>query len=206
MHQKINLISKRNKVERIINDDNTFISKIFNDANDLKREYEVLKLLKSKGAYVPDILETKENTLMLEDLGDLTLLSWYENIEKQDKHDYEKMILRLCCWLKNFYRITYSHFNRPYILFDVNFRNFIIKDTEIYGIDFEQSGFGNIEIDTGKLAAYALTYAPAMTEWKIKFRDKLIQILSEELLMDKNIVLNEELKELAAIKDRRMLK
>lgn len=203
MHQKIRLTSKRNQVNRIISEDKSFISKIFYEEESYKKEHELFTILEKSGANVPKILKSFKQELLMEDLGDLTLLSWYENLEKQNSYEYEKMIIKFCSWLKSFYSITYNHFNQSYILFDVNFRNFLINDDEIYGIDFEQSALGSIETDAGKLAAFSLTYDPAFTEWKIRFHDKFIEVLSEELQINKDIILTEEHKELEAIKNRR---
>lgn len=203
MYQKIKLYSKRNEVYRIINTNEYYISKLFCDAENFKKELELLLLLKRAGANVPKVIKSSKNELLMEDLGDMTLLSWYESLERQNSYDYEQTIMKLCSWLKNFYNITFNCFKESYILVDVNFRNFLINEDEIYGIDFEQSGFGKIETDAGKLAAYAFTYNPAATKWKKRFHDTFIEILCKELQISKEIILIEEQKELKAIKNRR---
>lgn len=203
MYTEIKLESKRNMVTRIVRNDKSYVHKTFNKKDDMKKEVEVLSVLHSAGINVPEIIEIKDNGLFLEDLGDNTLLRWYESLEKEDSYDYENMLLKLCQWLKSFYYSTFSRYSFSYILWDVNFRNFIIFDNTIYGIDFEQSTFGNIETDAGRLLAFALTYAPAMTEWKIEFHDKLLCMICKELKLKKDIVLLEEKKELEAIKQRR---
>lgn len=203
MHQEVKLVSKRNSVSRIINKDRTYISKTFVSLEYFKHECEVLNVLKKASVNVPNILEIRGQEMLLEDLGDYTLLSWYENLEKQNSYNYDDIIYKLCSWLRDFYKATKSHFNHSYILNDVNFRNFMIKNNEIYGVDFELTCYGNIEVDAGKLAAYALTYNPAMTEWKIRFRDKFIKVLSEQLSINIELIIKEEKKELQEIKKRR---
>lgn len=203
MYQEIKLVSKRNLVSRIVNEDRTFISKNFVSIDSFEHECEVLNVLKKAGVNVPNIIKIHEQQLLLEDLGDFTLLSWYENLEKQNSCDYENILYELCLWLKSFYIATKSHYNNSYIISDVNMRNFMIKNNKIFGIDFEQSCFGGIEEDAGKLSAYALTYNPAMTEWKLRFRDKFIKILSKELFINVDLIINEEQKELEVIKKRR---
>lgn len=205
MYQKIKLTSKRNQVERIITSDLTFINKTFYSKENLIKEREILILLKSSGVNVPAIIDLNENSLMLEDLGDLTFLRWYENAEKQNLCEYEEMIMKLCIWLKSFYSSSYAYFNKSYILNDVNFRNFLIKDNEVYGIDFELVESGSIETDVGKMLAYALTYNPVMTKWKIKFHDIFVNLLSYELHLDKNLIIEEKCKELELIKKRRKI-
>lgn len=203
MHQKIRLSSKRNQVSRIIEGDESYISKIFINDESLTKERELLTILDASGANVPKILKSYEQELFLEDLGDLTLLSWYEDFEKHNSYDYTYMLMKFVRWLNSFYIITYNHFNKYYILNDVNFKNFMISGNEVYGIDFEQSGDGNIKTDAGKIAAFALTYDPAFTEWKIRFHDDLIEVLSQELSINKDDILQEERKELEAIIERR---
>jgi len=203
MHQEIKLTSKRNEVLRIFEEDITYISKTFASFHNFSKEKEILLVIKKEGANVPNIIESSNNKLLIEDLGEETLLNWYENLEKYNSYDYDCMLIKLCTWLKEFYRITFSYYNEQYVVLDVNFRNFIIKNDEIYGIDFEQSCTGNIETDAGKLTAYALTYEPSMTSWKINFRNKFIEILSEELNIKSDLIIKEEKKEIILMETRR---
>lgn len=205
MYQKITLVSKRNDVYRIIDGDKKYILKEFKDLSDIKKETECLMLLKGCNINVPEIISIDNNILILEDLGYLTLLDWYEDNEKKNSNDYKDMIIKLCKWMKSFYDVSLVRHNRQIILLDVNFRNFIIKGNEIYGIDFEQSSEGNIESDLGKLAAYALTYYPIMTKWKVNFTDELINTLSIVLKVSKKIIIEEKEKELNNINIRRKI-
>lgn len=205
MYQKIKLKSKRNDVYRIIEEDKIYISKTFNNIADMKKETVFLNLLKESDMNVPNIISINNNTLILADLGDLTLLDWYENLEKENSHDYKDVMIKICRLMKEFYNASLSFFNQQFILSDVNFRNFIIKDNKLYGIDFEQSALGNIETDAGKLVAYALTYEPAMTNWKINFCDEFINVLSLELKIDKELIINEKEIELKNLYSRRKI-
>lgn len=205
MYQKIKLVSKRNQVYRIIEDNNKYISKTFSNQENMKKEIEILKLLNCYEVNVPDIISINNQTIILEDLGEVTLLDWYESLEKENSCEYTDVMIKLGQWMKKFYFATKSYFNQQMILSDVNFRNFIIKDNEIYGIDFEQSKPENIEIDAGKLIAYALNYDPAMTEWKINFCREFINILSLELKIDTKLILEEKNKEYENIKNRRKI-
>ena len=205
MHQEIKFTSKRNRVLRITEGEKSYISKTFSQADDFINEKYFLKTLKKGGANVPLILEEGQNFLLLEDLGDETLLKYYENLEKQNSTEHKDIVFKLSNWLKSFYRITLSSFRKQIILNDVNFRNFIVHGNEIYGIDFEQSCSGSIETDAGKLSAFALTYEPSITEWKINFRNELINTLSEELKIEKQLILCEEKKEIKSIEKRRKI-
>lgn len=204
MIEKTKLNSKKNQVFRIIKEGNSYIEKTFTDNFRMKKEVEILKILKHNECKVPEIIEINEQTLILEDLGIITLLDWYESIEKDGSTNYIKMIEKLGRWLSEFYLNINKVYNNT-ILFDVNFRNFVIKNDVIYGIDFEECQIGTIERDIGKIAAYSLTYDPIMTEWKIDFTRVLIEVLSRILNLDTELVIQERDKELVNIKDRRNL-
>ncbi len=202
MHKEIELLSKRNKVSRIVEDDSTYILKKFKNHENYIREKEILNILKNAGVNVPTIIKAKNNCLYLEDLGEVNFLDWYEEQEHKNTLD-TSMIYALCSWLKSFYKAVFEYYKEEIILFDVNFKNFIIVENKIHGIDFEQVQIGNIYEDAGKLSAFALTYDPCMTKWKIDFRNIFIDILSEELNIEKEKIIEEEKKELAAIEKRR---
>lgn len=203
MYQKVNLESKRNQVHRIIKDNERYIVKEFSNVEDFKREIEIIKVLKYNDCNVPNILDIQDNMLLLEDLGDNTLLNWYEEKEKANSLDYVDILTKLIKWMDVFYRTTANQYSVSHILNDVNFRNFIIKDNEIYGIDFEQSVHGRVETDAGKLIAFALTYDPVMTKWKIGFSNLLLDTLSEGLGIEQEQIVQECNKELILIKKRR---
>ena len=202
MHKEIKLRSKRNNVFRIVEDEGTYILKKFENHENYIREKEVLSILKKAGVNVPSIIKAEENYLYLEDLGEVNFLEWYEEQEKNNALDIS-MVYELCSWFKDFYSAVFEFYKKQFILYDVNFKNFIICDNKVYGIDFEQVKPGHIEEDAGRLSAFALTYNPSMTEWKMDFRNILINILSNELNIEKEKIISEENKELAAIKKRR---
>lgn len=202
MHKEIKLRSKRNNVFRIVEDEGIYILKKFENHENYIREKEVLSILKKAGINVPSIIKAEENYLYLEDLGEVNFLEWYEEQEKNNALDIS-MVYNLCSWFKDFYSAVFEFYKKQFILYDVNFKNFIICDNKVYGIDFEQVRPGHIEEDAGRLSAFALTYNPSMTEWKMDFRNILINILSNELNIEKEKIISEENKELAAIKKRR---
>ena len=204
MHKEIELISKRNKVFRIVEDDCTYIIKKFENHENYIMEKEILNILKKAGVKVPSIIKEEENHLYLEDLGEFNFLDWYEEQEKSNTLDL-RMVNTLCSYLKSFYSAVFGFYKEQYILYDVNFKNFIIAGNEIYGLDFEQVRLGNIQEDAGKLSAFGLTYSPSMTEWKNNFRNIFIEILSKKLNIEKEKIIEEEQKELKAIEKRRKL-
>jgi len=205
MYKEIKLTSKRNQVFRVVEINKTYITKKFSNIENVKKEVEFLQILKDNKLNVPNIIDIKNDTLILEDLGEITLLDWYENLESLNSNDYKDIMMKLARWMKDFYNLTNSCFNKQFILSDVNFRNFIIKDNEVYGIDFEQAELGNIENNAGKLVSFALTYKPAMTNWKINFCDEFINVLSLELKIDKELIIKEKEIELKKLYNRRKI-
>lgn len=202
MHKEIMLPSKRNNVFRIVEDEGTHILKKFENRENYIKEKEVLGVLKKAGVNVPSIIKAEDDHLYLEDLGEVTFLDWYEEEEKNNSLDLS-MVYRLCAWLKDFYSADFDFYKKQFILYDVNFKNFIIHDNKIYGIDFEQVRPGHIYEDAGKLSAFGLTYDPPMTGWKNNFRNIFIEILAEKLNVEKERIIEEELKELKAMEKRR---
>lgn len=176
--------SKRNTVYRIRKKDKTFIRKQFSSDFRMNNEVNILNTLKNEGANVPRILSIHNKELNLEDLGEVTLLDWLISAEEECSNNYHDTILRLMSFLHDFYRITKDTYGSVYILGDVNLRNFILKDNKIFGIDFELSGKGDIEMDIGKLIAYIVSYDPVATEWKIKFVNDCIHIFSLNFTID----------------------
>ncbi len=203
MRKKVKLTSKRNKVYRLIEDEGNSIFKTYIDKEDMKMELSILRLLHSKNCRVPEVLRVTSNSIYLEDLGDETLLDWYERSENTNADNILPMILKLSDWFEAFYDTLCSSKYSNYIMGDVNFRNFLINNGEIYGIDFEQCREGKIEEDLGKLAAYSLTYDPMMTDWKKNFVKLLIEQLSIKLDISKDAISSEMDKELIKIRLRR---
>lgn len=203
MYQKIALTSKKNKVYRIQDGNKSHILKIFTDIKSYDKELEVLNFLNKKGILVPLILKTNENSITLEDLGETTLLSIYEELEKNKDNNYQDIIESLLSWLEGYYKISEAYYGRECILFDMNFRNFIIKNNQIYRIDFEEVTFGKKESDIGKILAFGLTYSPEFTGWKKEFEKDFVEEIHKSGFYDVEKVIVEKDLELAKIKERR---
>ncbi|MEL7646900.1 MAG: hypothetical protein AAGU76_02345 [Sedimentibacter sp.] len=203
MHKKIRLESRRNEVSEIQDNKRIFIAKKFSCQKDFQNEKRVLEILKGKGVKVPEILGERNRTLYLEHLGSTTLLNWYEKAEAENLSNCTMMISKLAQWLKSFYGAMLSSSGEQMILDDVNLRNFIIHDDEIYGIDFELCSKGRIERDAGRIAAYILTYEPPFTPWKVSFRNIAVKTLAKELNLDVLNILSEEDKEIRSMEIRR---
>ncbi len=193
-------ISKKNNVFLVKTNEpgeKYLVQKIYSCPEKMPGEVEMLCLLKEKGVAVPQIFGTGENYVLLEYLeGPLFLdfFCWQENICGPDRSSLKgpayQTIYSLCSWFKSFYTASRAITGRQYIMGDVNFRNFIIRE-KIYGVDLEECREGKIEEDIGNLCAYALTYSPTFSSWKMAMTGKLLQILISELDLDKELVKKE---------------
>ena len=222
-----NCISKRNEV-MLVKDENgdLYILKKMSQIQEQKYELELLQLLHENGVAVPRIIEVWENYILMEYIeGDL-LLEVYEKTELLETHAEEKtdnsigeglfncgnkinqemsslIIEILFDWLEKFYQATRKYYGKQWILNDVNFRNFIIQEKKIYGIDMELCGPGVIEDDLGKMAAFAENYIPSNTEWKQGFVKLFIDSGIERFHVDRDSVELFYRKELNEIRKRR---
>ena len=208
---KYRFSSKRNGVFLTKNGPEHLVVKVYaQPGTNLKKEKEMLLELKKRGVAVPRIVEADHESITMEYLEGPLLLDIFEQQEKiagsQGKLLAEPVraaIHSLCRWLTHFYSAA-RHIGdgSQLILGEVNFRNFIIRE-QIFGIDFEQCRPGQIEEDIGKLCAFALTYSPPFTPWKIAAAAELFKILCGELILNREMVREEIMKELLAIADRR---
>ena len=185
--KKVEIHRKRNTVYRIYNNSKTYIVKKYSDINYMLNEAEILNILLNSKASVPKLISVSNDEVMLEDLGDLTLLNWLKKEEKNSSINYHKMIIKLLCFMQRFYKITNDYYGRQYIINDVNLSNFLIKNNKIYGIDFELCTEGRIESDIGRMIAYIVTCDPVASDWKFKFISDFIHIFL--LNFNLNIVL-----------------
>lgn len=173
--------SRRNEVYLIKDKmNNEYVMKIFKNSDDMENELKMLIISDNKNLDVPRVIYSYEDTIIMEYIKGSTLLQIYEKYEKRNLKA-EEIIEKLYIWLANFYDLFRS--NRQVIIGDVNFKNFILSD-KFYGIDFEKCGYGKIEQDVGRLCAFALTYTPEFTDWKIKFSRTLYDCFMINMMLD----------------------
>lgn len=172
-------------------------------------EAEMLRLLKEKGVSVPQIYGTGRDYILMEYLEGTLLLDRYCRLESSDGPDCgspgepaSRLLRDLCRWFKGFYQASREIAGRQLIMGDVNFRNFIVRE-KIYGIDLEECREGEIEEDVGSLCAYALTYTPSFTLWKMALVREMLRLFAAELGLDQEFLKREVKKELLVLAGRR---
>ncbi len=130
----------------------------FDSMSILEKEYANIKALQKFGIFIPKILYKSHDSLFLEYIqgeliGDL--------VEKQIIGDW---IDKFALWMVNFHNISSKTGNL--LKMDVNLRNFIYSNGEVYGLDFEEIGFGDARIDLGNICFFILTNKPSFTKEK----------------------------------------
>ncbi len=185
------------------------VYKKYSQPEKMPREIEMLSLLKKKKVPVPQVYDTGSDYVLKEYMeGPLFLdfFCWQENACGRSGSTLRgpayQTIYSLCSWFKDFYAASREITGKQLIMGDVNFRNFIIRE-KIYGVDLEECREGKIEEDIGSLCAFALTYSPSFTSWKIVMVRELFQVLSSELDLDKELLKEEIQKGLLSIAVRR---
>ena len=194
--------SRRNEVYKInaLLGDGTrmdFVYKTYLEG-DMEREYHFLS--QTQGVKTPKVLAKGENSLCLEYINGQLLLEKLEEAERAGAPFYPYLSL-LIDFLERFYKAWPG-----YAYGDINFRNFIIAEDGIHGIDLEETREGKIAADIGKVAAYLLTYDPACTLYKKEIVDYFINSSAGKLNIQKNDIADEQCKELDYMKVRRQLR
>ncbi len=181
-----------------------WIEKGYRKESSLKKEYKILKLLKQNGVRVPEIYCSYDKKLFLEYIEGKTLLKYIEEFEEKNIKgiQVDRIINYLLDWLTRFY----DTFSGNYIMEDINFRNFIIKNNFIYGLDFEECKPGEKERDIGRMCAFAITYYPPFSEWKKYYIKKFLHISMKYFDLDIEKIKNVYREELMAIEKRRNIK
>lgn len=190
--------SRRNKVCKIIavcNDKKlVFVYKKFLNGNP-EKEYRNIEIL--SGINIPAVLARSEKALCSEYIEGQTLLQALETSEKQN-HTFDRYIFLWIEFMQRFYKTMPG-----YIYKDINFRNFIVKDNCIYGVDLEEIQKGLPKTDIGRAVAFLLSYDPSFTEYKKQTAQTFISACSAAFCICPDDIRSEMHKELHSMQKRR---
>ncbi len=165
-------VSKHNHVSLIRSATGDFyIWKKMKSEELFQHEKEVLEILYNHGVAVPRIIESGDRELLLEYIEGTLFIDEFEKMESRisDEKEIQNCIEKLLEWLTQFYKAMEEVYGVTMTLQDVNFRNYILHNNQVYGIDFERCAQGEVADDLGKIAAFALMYEPRETKWKKQF-------------------------------------
>ncbi len=153
----------------------------------MHQEIKMLRLLNDRGVPVPQIRGIGEDYILLEYLEGSLLLDFFCSLEDIYGSESTSLIKPtrqflspLCHWFKTFHNALPETSGRRLIMGDVNFRNFIILREKVYGLDLEECREGTIEEEIGSLCAFALTYKPSFTVWKMAIVGELMRVFINE--------------------------
>jgi len=157
------LYSKRNQVYKIMLEiegkSQPAIMKIYSGKDNLpEAEYRNMKMLYDYGINVPRIICKDNNRLIMEYIdGDLV----NDLVERLDTGEW---IDKLALWFSQLHKISKD--SDTLLKGDVNLRNFIYSNGEIYGLDFEEIRWGDVRIDLADVCFFMLTNTPSFTKEK----------------------------------------
>ena len=155
------------------------VVKKYQDINTLSIETTILNQLSVSG-YAPKIIEMGEDFIIYEYIeGDLLK-------DKFLLYTMSDNIVRLANELSIFLQIFYTLADN-YILKDISFDNFIIKDGRCYGIDYDSVEEGMQYTDIAGVIAYAVTNCagsiysafPFIKRILVNFRYQMIDVINE---------------------------
>ena len=124
----------------------------------LKQEYENIKMMEDHSIPVPKIIMKTHDSLFLEYLQGKLI---DELVEKQSLGNW---IDRFALWMSRLHKITFK--GNSLLKSDANLRNFIYVNDMVYGLDFEEMGYGDPRNDLADICFYILTNTPSFTRKK----------------------------------------
>ena len=172
--------SKRNKVS--FSRSKGTVVKVFDEPESFRNEKKQYLQLAETDLKIPKLVgwDNETMTLELSYLQGVHVLSHLEMLESQGNLDGAVGLMsRVLDWLQGFYEKT-EGLGHPVVFGDVNLRNFILVDDEVYGFDFEGVTTGNADYERCMVLAIYQLYDPADTA----FKNQVIARLRAEALGD----------------------
>ena len=197
--------SKKNKVKLVRINGKNIVLKSFIEPEGFFRELSVYNKITICNGFIPKVfsynIESKE--LFLEYLDGVTLLEYLEICEIKNHYETAYLILvKFFKWLYTFHKLKIFEESK-HVLYDVNFRNFIICEDQVFGIDFEDVQVGLQINDYIKAIAMYLLYDPIESSFKKRVVNQLLLYLDEQESYKIDVLNNMINKEIGNIKNRR---
>lgn len=227
--------SNRNQVYLLNNNSKLEVIKIFNDINDYTKEKTINSMLNrarkneiKQDFHIPDIIEDNCNEayIVYNYIKGNKLLNVFELYEKSNETDQcVGTMIDIFCWLDKFHNILTKkeYVNEMYknnlidkefhnlykdeviSLYDINFKNFIINNGQVYGYDYEYVKVGRKVDEYVKFLAYLLTYDPILTKFKRNVYKLLLNEVEKMTNKNKDEIVYLTKNELKIIEKRRGL-
>ncbi len=188
--------SKKNKVYL----EKNRIVKVFLSRDKLDKEVNMYKKLENTSIKTPKLIFKGEDRISLEYINGDLVLDLFIKAEEENSYEVKYLLKKLIDTLLEFNKITQE------IFYDINLRNFLVFNNDIYIIDFEDTKTGYVEEDLGRFLAFILTYDPVFTKYKLEICKELEEYISSIGNIDFSLVLKCKEEELIRIKSRRRIK
>ncbi len=218
------LYSKKNSVNKVTisfrnNSMETYVLKEYKGEDSYSRsgnESFFYNVLKSSDLRIPAVFYRNGALLIMQFLGDETLLDYITTMELENnevsleecsrpenfKIRYKPMT-DACCYIYDFNKTLKKTRGKSFILNDMNLRNFLLPGKKIYRVDFEDCRPGTVEEDFGKFIAFFLTYKPSFTFWKLCISECIKNFCRISLGLDTGMINLEIDRELESMRKRR---
>ncbi len=153
--------SKKNRVEKIEYQGQNYVVKKYEDEyiENLHVEKRVLSESLKREINVPNIVDTKEEMLILEYIPGIDCKSFFDIKEQEE---IKQILGSIAAWLGDFHDEFFQERRRG----DCILANFILQDSFIYGIDFEESQQSAPLRDVGDMCTSILRMRPSFTQEK----------------------------------------
>lgn len=163
--------SKKNSVYLIEYMDQKMVAKIFKTSRQ-RFEFNILNFLYDQDIAIPKPYAIVNKTIFMEYLNGDTFI----DLINSDAVDKEKYMENLSDFFCSIHKIKKD--NMSLLKGDLSIRNFIYLD-KIYGLDFEESTYGNPLKDIGGTIAQILDSSPSFTKEKFYLSNYFIQFYLE---------------------------
>lgn len=146
------------------------IRKQFADKEECQKESKLYAQL-SMLEFFPKVVESGEDFIVLQYLGERTLLKILNECEKKgDMQGFLGYMQKLA----GVFRRLNEYQNYEFVYRDVNFRNFLVKDGKLFCIDLADLSTGELCQPLGETIAFLLSYDEAFTPFKFDCANELL--------------------------------
>lgn len=147
------------------------VVKVYSDNNTLNRAFILINNLNGKIA-LPAIISYQDNTMVMEHIEGKTLLEEYENA------DINRAVILADKVITHINKLR----EQGYVQRDNNFTNYIIREDECIGVDYdevyEESSDYSLNDCIADMILYAISYNYIVNEVKLKFSRELIRYIT----------------------------
>lgn len=162
--------SKKNSVSLVKNNGRFMVLKKFKTIEQYNKEKKFYEILQTENITLPKIIDVNlhEKTILYEYLDARNGVDLIESFEKlNNTEDCVAFLIKIYEWLKAFHFVPYIK-NHKLCFYDLNFRNFLLYENKVYGVDLESIDEGNLTFDIGKMLAMYLHYDEVKSEFKLR--------------------------------------